>query len=65
VLAAANRAAALERAKALRPILSELADLSATACAAELNRRGVPTPAGGRWHAGTVIRVRVRLAGPC
>jgi DNA invertase Pin-like site-specific DNA recombinase len=65
VLAAANRAAALERAKALRPILSELADLSATACAAELNRRGAPTPAGGRWHAGTVIRVRVRLAGPC
>ena len=27
----------------------------------ELNRRGVPTPAGGKWHAKTVLRVRKRL----
>jgi DNA invertase Pin-like site-specific DNA recombinase len=60
-LPAANREAARERAEALRPVLSELAELSATACAAELNRRSVPTPAGGRWHARTVIRVRERL----
>ena len=60
-LAAANREAARERAEALRPVLSELAELSATACAAELNRRSVPTPASGRWHARTLIRVRERL----
>jgi len=41
-LAAANRAAARERAEALRPVLMELRDLSANAAAIELNRRGVP-----------------------
>ena len=61
-LAAANRAAARERAEALRPVLMELRDLSANAAAIELNRRGVPTPAGGKWHAKTVLRVRRRLA---
>src|SRR5262245_545519 len=60
-LAAANRAAARERAAALRPVLDELADLSATACARELNRRDVATPAGGKWHAKSVLRVRQRL----
>src|SRR5262249_18365927 len=60
-LAAANRAAARERAEALRPTLMELRDLSANAVAIELNRRGLPTPAGGKWHAKTVIRVRKRL----
>ena len=61
-LAAANRAAARERAEALRPVLMELRDLSANAAAIELNRRGVPTPAGGKWRAKTVLRVRRRLA---
>lgn len=61
-LAAANRAAALERAQALRPILAGLSELSATGAAAKLNARDVPTPAGGRWHAMTVIRLRRRLA---
>jgi DNA invertase Pin-like site-specific DNA recombinase len=61
-LAAANRAAARERAEALRPILAELSELSATAAAAELNARAVPTPAGGKWHAKTVLRVRQRLS---
>ena len=39
-----------QRAKALRPIFRELADLSANAAAAELNRRGIATPQGGQWH---------------
>jgi hypothetical protein len=29
--------------------------------AAELNSMGVPTPAGGQWHAVTVKRVLERL----
>jgi DNA invertase Pin-like site-specific DNA recombinase len=57
-LPAANRAAAQERAEALRPVLTELRDLSANAAAIELDRRGVPTPAGGRWYARTVLRMR-------
>jgi DNA invertase Pin-like site-specific DNA recombinase len=47
-----------QRAKALRPIFRELADLSANAAAAELNRRRIATPQGGQWHALTVIRLR-------
>jgi len=46
----------------LRPILTELAGLSANKAAAELNRRGIPTPQGGQWHALTVIRLRQRVA---
>ena len=61
-LPAANRAAAFERAEALRPILAELSELSATAAAAELNARAVATPNGAKWSAITVIRVRRRLA---
>jgi DNA invertase Pin-like site-specific DNA recombinase len=56
----ANERAAFARAEQLRPVFVELADLSATAAAAELNRRGVPTPTGATWHAQTVIRVRGR-----
>lgn len=51
------------RAEALRPILDELKDLSATAIAVELNKRNVATPNGGAWHAGSVIRVQRRLQG--
>ena len=60
-LAEANRAAAAARAADMRPILSELAGLSARATAAELNGRGVPTPTGAPWSAKTVIRVRERI----
>ena len=56
-----NRDEAKARAEALRPILAELAGLSARAIAAELNARGVATPSGARWHAETVIRVQRRL----
>jgi DNA invertase Pin-like site-specific DNA recombinase len=57
-----TKAEALARAEALRPVLAELAHMSARAAAAELNRRKVETPARGRWHAATVLRVRERLA---
>jgi DNA invertase Pin-like site-specific DNA recombinase len=56
-----NRDEALERAEQLRPVFAELAGLSARAVATELNKRGVPTPAGRRWHAVTVQRVQARL----
>lgn len=55
-------AEAKERAERLRPILAELSKLSARQAAKELNRRQVPTSAGGRWFATQVIRLRQRLA---
>jgi DNA invertase Pin-like site-specific DNA recombinase len=58
----ANRDEARQRAERLRPILTELAGLSANKAAAELNKREVPTPKGGQWHALTVMRLRQRLA---
>jgi DNA invertase Pin-like site-specific DNA recombinase len=60
-LAADNHAAAVARAKELKPILKELGKLSARAAAAELNARGVPTPTGAPWSAKTVIRARERV----
>ena len=56
-----NRDEALARAERLRPIMTELAEMSALAAAAVLNERGIETSAGGRWHAVTVNRVRARL----
>jgi hypothetical protein len=62
-LAPAYRAAAVERARDLAPILAELqsAGLSARQIAAELTARGIPTPAGKRWHGQTVLRMIDRL----
>lgn len=62
-LAPAYKAEAVERAKSLAPVLTELQaqGLSARAMAVALNQREVATPAGGRWHAQTVIRVLERL----
>jgi DNA invertase Pin-like site-specific DNA recombinase len=60
----AERQAARERAEQLRPLFAELAGLSARKAAEELNRRSVATPAGGKWHAATVLRVRKRLGSP-
>ena len=57
-----RQAGALERARAIAPILSELAGMSARAAAAELNARQVETPSGAPWSAKTVIRARERLA---
>jgi DNA invertase Pin-like site-specific DNA recombinase len=55
-------AEASKRAEQLRPVMAELAFLSANQAAAELNRRKITTPSGGQWFATQVIRVRARLA---
>jgi DNA invertase Pin-like site-specific DNA recombinase len=55
-----KEAAAL--AERLRPVMQELAALSARQAAAELNRRKIPTATGGQWYAATVIRLRERIA---
>jgi DNA invertase Pin-like site-specific DNA recombinase len=60
-LGESNRTAAAARAESLKPILIKLNQLSARQAAEELNRRCLETPAGGKWHAQTVIRVRERL----
>jgi DNA invertase Pin-like site-specific DNA recombinase len=57
-----RQASAVARAKAIEPILSELADLSAHKVAAELNARGIGTATGAPWSAKTVIRARERIA---
>ena len=58
-LAPAYRAAAMERARQLAPLLSELksAGMSIRRMAEELIERGIPTPNGGRWHGQTVRRM--------
>jgi hypothetical protein len=56
-----KRDKALDRAEGLRSVFTELAGMSARAIAAELNKRKIPTPAGGSWHSVTVIRVQKRL----
>jgi DNA invertase Pin-like site-specific DNA recombinase len=61
-LARANKAAAIERAKALAPMFAELDGKPAREIARILNDRKVATPAGGSWHAATVNRVRERLS---
>jgi hypothetical protein len=49
-------------AERLRHVLAELDGMSATAAAADLNRRKVALPRGGLWHPATVLRMRKRLA---
>jgi DNA invertase Pin-like site-specific DNA recombinase len=56
----ARQQAALARATDIAPVLTELANLSARAAAAELNARQVQTPTGAPWSAKTVIRARAR-----
>jgi DNA invertase Pin-like site-specific DNA recombinase len=55
-----RRADSVARARAIAPILAELAGMSARAAAAELNARNVATPSGAPWSAKTIIRVRER-----
>jgi DNA invertase Pin-like site-specific DNA recombinase len=55
------QAASVARARALQPLVEELAGLSATAAAAEMNRRKIPSATGTNWSAKTVIRLRTRL----
>jgi DNA invertase Pin-like site-specific DNA recombinase len=56
-----NAAQADSFAQKLRPIMGELAHLSARACAAELNRRKIETALGTQWHGQTVQKLRERL----
>ena len=58
-LAPAYRAAAVERARELAPLLVELkgAGMSARRIAVELTARGIPTPNGAKWHGQTVRRM--------
>jgi hypothetical protein len=42
----------------MKPVMDELAELSAQKTAAELNRRGVKSATGGLWYAQTVLRLR-------
>jgi DNA invertase Pin-like site-specific DNA recombinase len=62
-LAPANRAAAMDRACTLKPILTELdsAGLSMRAIATNLTARGIPTAGGGKWHPQTVSRIIQRV----
>jgi DNA invertase Pin-like site-specific DNA recombinase len=63
-LAPAYRAAAVQRAGSLAPILIEMRSIgmSARRIAAELTARQVPTPASGKWHAQTVILLLKRVS---
>jgi DNA invertase Pin-like site-specific DNA recombinase len=63
-LAPANKAAAVERAKNLHPLLADLiaSGASLRQIAAELTKRGIGTPRGGRWHPTTIGRLLNRLA---
>ena len=55
----AKEAAAL--AERMRPVMAQLAGLSAHKAAAELNRRKIASATGGKWYAATVIKLRDRL----
>lgn len=63
VLAQRHQAKARERAKTLAATVRELRSqgLGIRGLADELNRRRVPTAAGGRWHVATVHRLVRRI----
>jgi len=65
--AAATRAKAAQKARDLDPLLRAYVAAGTTslrALAAELNREGIPSPRGGRWHAPSVANVLARIATP-
>ena len=57
-----SRREAQELADRMKPVMEELAALSAHKAAAELNRRGIKSATGGTWYPATVLRLRERLA---
>ena len=60
-IAAAKQRATIARTERLRPVMTELADLSTRAAADALNRRGIKTASGGHWFPMQVYRARHRL----
>ena len=56
------RQSADQFAALVRPVLDDLAGLSANRTAQELNRRGVRTARGGHWTARSVLNLKARLA---
>lgn len=64
VLAALNKAAAAERVAPIAPLLSDLKGqgLTMRGMVAALNERGVPSPAGGKWHLANLHRALGRVA---
>lgn len=63
VQAARNKAEAAERLEPTAPLLRDLQaqGLSVRKMVAELNTRGVPSPAGGKWHVGNLHKALGRL----
>ena len=62
--ALANKRAAESHANGLASTIRELMAAGFTSpqsLAAELNRKGIPTAQGGRWHYNTVVRMLSRL----
>jgi hypothetical protein len=63
VLSKQNRAKAVELARQLAPVLTELrSHLTFEQMARVMNERGIPTVRGKRWHAATVHRLFRRAA---
>jgi len=63
VLSRQNRAKAVELARELAPVLTELrGHLTFEEMARVMNERGIPTARGRRWHAATVHRLFRRTA---
>lgn len=50
-----------KRAQVLTGVFDELSGLPPSAAAQKLNERGVKAPAGGKWYAIQVVRLRKRL----
>ncbi|MGY3563173.1 DNA invertase Pin-like site-specific DNA recombinase [Bradyrhizobium sp. USDA 4463] len=65
-IAAAKQRATTARAERLRPVMTELANLSTRAAADALNHCGIKTASGGQWFPMQVSRARKRLGlSPC
>src|SRR4051812_3021306 len=60
---AAARKSANAFAALIRPLLDEMAGLSANRTVQELNRRGIKAARGGRWTARSVLNLKARLEG--
>ena len=60
-IAEAKQRATAARAEAVRGVIADTAHLSTRTAADALNRRGIKTASGRRWHAMQVYRARHRL----